>query len=152
MSPEQAQGKTKEIDHRADIFSFGCILFEAITGQRPFTGKDHIEVLNKVIREPAPLVTTLNPDVPPDLQRIVRRCLAKNPDERYHNIKDVALLTGRLMQRGDSMLISAELIDSRDNKQLWGEQYERHLTDLAVQSEIAREITNNLRPTLSGVE
>jgi serine/threonine protein kinase len=43
MSPEQAQGRTKEIDHRSDIFSFGCILFEAITGQRPFTGKDHIE-------------------------------------------------------------------------------------------------------------
>ena len=323
MSPEQAQGKTKEIDHRADIFSFGCILFEAITGQRPFTGKDHIEVLNKVIREPAPLVTTLNPDTPPDLQRIVRRCLAKDPDERYHNIKDVAIelkevrrevediestvppissagseartmwkaeatgvqsqptttespvsaatrassaefivnelkrhktativgavliliataaavfgirsymhardtevavesiavipfanqnkdpgaewisdgltesiinnltqlpnlkviarssvfrykgreidpiavgnelgvravLTGRLMQHGDSMVISAELIDIRDSKQLWGEQYERHLTDmLAVQREIAREITNNLRPTLSGVE
>ena len=91
MSPEQAQGKTKEIDHRADIFSFGCILFEAITGQRPFTGKDHIEILNKVIREPAPLVTTLNPNAPPDLQRIVRRCLAKDPDERYHNIKDVAI-------------------------------------------------------------
>src|SRR5574338_791427 len=91
MSPEQAQGKTKDIDHRADIFSFGCILLEAITGQRPFTGKDQIEVLNKVIREPAPLVTTLNPNVPADLQRIVRRCLAKDPDERYQNIKDVAI-------------------------------------------------------------
>lgn len=323
MSPEQAQGKTKEIDHRADIFSFGCILFEAITGQRPFTGKDQIEVLNKVIREPAPLLTTLNPNAPPDLQRIVRRCLAKDPDERYQNIKDIAIelkevrrevqdiettvppvssagseartiwktettrvqsqpattespasaatrassaefivnelkrhktatfvgallvliataaavfgirsymhardtevavesiavipfanenkdpnaewisdgltesiinnlthvpnlkviarssvfrykgretdpiavgkelgvravLTGRLMQRGDTMLISAELIDIRDNKQLWGEQYERRLADmLAVQREIAREITNNLRPTLSGIE
>ena len=50
MSPEQAQGKTKEIDHRSDIFSFGCILFEAITGQRAFAGKDHIEILNKIIR------------------------------------------------------------------------------------------------------
>ena len=64
-----------------------------------------------------------------------------------------AVLTGRLMQRGDTMLISAELIDIRDNKQLWGEQYERQLADmLSVQREIAREITNNLRPTLSGVE
>jgi tetratricopeptide (TPR) repeat protein len=64
-----------------------------------------------------------------------------------------AVLTGRLMQRGDTMFISAELIDVRDNKQLWGEQYERHLSDmLAVQREIAREITNNLRPTLSGAE
>ena len=64
-----------------------------------------------------------------------------------------AVLTGRLMQRGETMLISAELIDIRDNKQLWGEQYERQLADmLSVQREIAREITNNLRPTLSGVE
>jgi TolB-like protein len=64
-----------------------------------------------------------------------------------------AVLTGRLMQRGDAMLISVELVDIRDNKQLWGEQYERKLADmLSVQREIAREITNNLRPTLSGVD
>jgi len=64
-----------------------------------------------------------------------------------------AVLTGRIMQRGNTMMVSAELIDIRDNKQLWGEQYERQLADmLSVQREIAREITNNLRPTLSGVE
>lgn len=326
MSPEQAQGKTNEIDHRSDIFSFGCLLFEAITRQRAFAGKDHIETLNKIIREPAPPLTAFS-TVPADLQRIVRRCLAKDPDERYQNIKDVAIelkevrrelqetpaeatvspvssasrnaqtmwdsettrvqtlppatgeqpptspstrassgefivsgirqhkvataiatvvivvvvaavafgirsymhtgskevaiesiavmpfvnqskdanaewisdgltesiinnltqlpnlkviarssvfrykgkesdpiavgkelgvravLTGRLMQRGESMMISTELIDIRDNKQLWGEQYERQIADmLSVQREIAREITNNLRPTLSGIE
>src|SRR5262249_48252032 len=60
---------------------------------------------------------------------------------------------GRLQHRGDKMLISVELIDIRDNKQLWGDQYERQLADmLSVQREIAREITNNLRPTLSGVD
>ena len=325
MSPEQAQGKTKEIDHRSDIFSFGCILFEAITGQRAFSGKDQIDTLNKIIREPAPPLTAFS-NVPADLQRIVRRCLAKDADERYQNIKDVAIelkevrhdlqetsaqasvstvssasrnaqtlwdsettrmqsvppatgappsspstrassaefivsgikqhklataiaavvvvalvaavafgirsylhagstevaidsiavvpfvnqskdpnaewitdgltesiinkltqlpnlrviarssvfrykgkesdpiavgkelgvravLTGRLMQRGETILISAELIDIRDNKQLWGEQYERQLADmLSVQRDIALEITNNLRPTLSGME
>ena len=326
MSPEQAQGKTREIDHRSDIFSFGCILFEAITGQKAFAGKDQIEVLNKIIREPAPPLAAFNPNAPADLQRIVRRCLAKDPDERYQTIKDVAIelkevrremqdaasdattplvlsgsseartvwqsettrvqsaspatseppslpatrassaefiisglrqhktatligaavilivavaaivgirsylharntevaiesiavipfenqnkdagsewisdgltesiinnltqlpnlrviarssvfrykgreneplavgkelgvravLTGRLMQRGETMLISAELVDVRDNKQLWGEQYEKQLADmLSVQREIAREITNNLRPALSGTE
>src|ERR1044071_5113249 len=70
MSPEQAQGKTRDVDHRSDIFSFGCILFEAVTCQRPFTGNDHIEVLNKLIREPAPALASLNPDAPADLQRI----------------------------------------------------------------------------------
>jgi serine/threonine-protein kinase len=321
MSPEQAQGKTREVDHRSDIFSFGCILFEAITRQKAFAGSDSIETLNKIIREPAPLLSSFNVDAPADLQRIVRRCLAKDPEQRYQNIKDVALelkdlrrelqtddrdvtaapsrsssgvsgeeaktlwhpektaapqnplptkassaefvingikqhkagfliaavvllamvafavsalvsyrharttevavesiavipfvnqdhdanadwisdgltesiinnltqlpnlkviarssvfrykgkevdpltvgkelgvravLTGRLLQHGDTMLISAELIDIRDNKQLWGEKYERKVSDmLSVQRDIAREITNNLRPTLSGVE
>ena len=64
-----------------------------------------------------------------------------------------AVLIGRLMQRDDTMLISVELVDIRDNKQLWGDQYERKLADmLSVQREIAREITTNLRPTLSGVD
>jgi TolB-like protein/Tfp pilus assembly protein PilF len=308
MSPEQAQGRTREIDHRSDIFSFGCILFEAITRHKAFAGTDTIETLNKIIREAAPPIASFNATAPADLQRIVRRCLAKDPDERYQNIKDVAIelkevrydlqesgtdtiaasdptvsrsvatgaraepvstnasdafsvsgivtrkqgllvvaavlvvgllaafgawsyyharttevavesiavipfvnqnndpsadwisdgltesiinnltqlpnlkviarssvfrykgkevdpvavgkelgvravLTGRMMKRDDTMLISAELIDIRDNKQLWGEKYQRKLADmLSVQREIASEITNNLRPTLSGVD
>src|SRR5438876_25195 len=91
MSPEQAQGKTNEIDHRSDIFSFGCILFEAVTGRKAFEGKDAVESLNKIIREPVSPISDLNPTAPADLQRIVRRCLAKDPDERYQTIKDVAI-------------------------------------------------------------
>ena len=91
MSPEQAQGKTKDVDHRADIFSFGCILFEAITSRRAFAGTDTIDTLNKIIREPAPSISQFNPTAPADLQRLVRRCLAKDPNERYQNIKDVAI-------------------------------------------------------------
>ena len=91
MSPEQAQGNINEIDQRSDIFSFGCILYEAVTGRKPFEGKDTIDSLNKIIREPAPPVTELNPAAPSDLQRIVRRCLAKDAEERYQTIKDVAI-------------------------------------------------------------
>ena len=91
MSPEQAQGKTEEIDHRSDIFSFGCILYEAVTGHKAFEGKDVIDSLNKIIREPAPQLSSVNPSAPADLQRIVRRCLAKDPEERYQTIKDVAI-------------------------------------------------------------
>ncbi len=91
MSPEQAQGNTNEIDHRSDIFSFGCILFEAITGRKAFEGKDTIDSLNKIIREPAPSIGDINPSAPQDLQKIVRRCLAKDADERYQSIKDVAI-------------------------------------------------------------
>jgi serine/threonine protein kinase/Flp pilus assembly protein TadD len=91
MSPEQAQGKTKEIDQRSDIFSFGCILFEVVTRRKAFEGKDAVDSLNKIIREPAPPISSLNAQAPPDLQRIVRRCLAKDPEERYQTIKDVAI-------------------------------------------------------------
>src|SRR3989449_7788009 len=91
MSPEQAQGKTDEIDQRSDIFSFGCILFEAVTGRKAFEGKDAVESLNKIIREPVVPISELNSAAPVDLQRVVRRCLAKDPDERFQTIKDVAI-------------------------------------------------------------
>jgi serine/threonine protein kinase/Tol biopolymer transport system component len=91
MSPEQAQGRGHEIDHRSDVFSFGCILYEAITRRKAFEGKDAIDSLNKIIREQPTPIATLTPDAPADLQRIVRRCLAKDPEERYQTIKDVAI-------------------------------------------------------------
>jgi len=91
MSPEQAQGKVKEIDHRSDIFSFGCILFESATGKKPFAGDSVVKSLHMVIYEAAPSISELNPALPTELQRIVRRCLAKDPDERYQSIKDVAI-------------------------------------------------------------
>jgi len=91
MSPEQAQGKTKEVDHRSDIFAFGCILFEAATGHKAFKGADLVDTLNKIIREPVTPILDLNPAAPADLQRIVRRCLAKDADDRYQTIKDVAI-------------------------------------------------------------
>lgn len=308
MSPEQAQGKTSEIDQRSDIFSFGCILFEAITGSRAFEGRDTVDTLNKIIREPPQSIAELNPNAPAELQRIVRRCLAKDPDDRFQTIKELAIelkdvrrdlagggfdttvppprsaagsasgisasissrpssaqslisgvrqnklasivvavvaiavlagsiiggwiyyharntevaiesiavlpfvnqsndpnaeylsdgvtesimnsltqlpnlkviprssafryknkdvdplkvgnelgvravLTGRILQKDDDLIVSAELTDVRDNKQIWGERYQRKISDLlAVQDEIAKAISANLRPTLSGAD
>jgi serine/threonine protein kinase/tetratricopeptide (TPR) repeat protein len=91
MSPEQAQGKTKEIDARSDIFSFGCILFEAATRKKPFEGDSIVKSLHSLIYEPAPQIKDLNPSAPADLQRIVRRCLAKDKEDRYQSIKEVAI-------------------------------------------------------------
>jgi eukaryotic-like serine/threonine-protein kinase len=91
MSPEQAQGKTKEIDHRSDVFSFGCILFEAATRKRAFEGKDALDSLHKIVHAPTPQIKDFNSDAPYDLQKIVRRCLAKDPEERYQSIKDAAI-------------------------------------------------------------
>jgi Tol biopolymer transport system component len=91
MSPEQAQGKTNEIDHRSDIFSFGCILYEAATRQRAFEGKDTLDSLHKIVHKPTPQISDVNPTAPSELQRIIRRCLAKDPEDRYQTIKDVAI-------------------------------------------------------------
>src|SRR5437667_12249151 len=91
MSPEQAQGKTREVDHRSDIFSFGCILYEAATGQKAFAGKDTLDSLHKIAYAPAPLIKETNANAPDELQRIVRRCLAKDAEDRYQTIKDVVI-------------------------------------------------------------
>jgi tetratricopeptide (TPR) repeat protein len=104
MSPEQAQGETDEIDQRSDIFSFGCILYEAVTGHKAFEGKDRIDRLNKIIREPPPPISDFNPTAPPELQKIVRRCLEKDPEERYQSIKDVAIEIKELRRQFDGSI------------------------------------------------
>src|SRR6267378_2782886 len=89
MSPEQAQGK--KVDQRSDIFSFGCILYETATGLRPFESDSVIDTLHKILHTAAAPIKDANPSAPIDLQRIVRRCLAKDPDERYQSIREVAI-------------------------------------------------------------
>ena len=106
MSPEQAQGKVKEIDQRSDIFSFGCILFEAATAHKPFEGQDLLDSLHKIVHAPTPQIKDTNANAPDELQRIVRRCLAKDPDERYQTIKDVTL---ELKEVRQGMAVPAEV-------------------------------------------
>src|SRR5499433_2098223 len=89
MSPEQAQGM--QVDHRSDIFSFGCLLYEAATGRRAFESESTLDTLHKIVHAPVPLVKDANPAAPADLTRIVRRCLAKDPDERYQSIREAAI-------------------------------------------------------------
>ncbi|MEK6325766.1 MAG: protein kinase [Acidobacteriota bacterium] len=277
MSPEQIRGET--LDARSDIFGFGSVLYEMLSGRTPFSAGTAAETISSILtREPAPLVRYA-PGLPEELQRIVRKCLAKDKRRRYQSARDLlidlgnlkrdseagadteatsriatqprsrirrpfvivalvgaalalssvgiylimergraidsiavlpfvnasedadteylsdgiteslinsfsrlpnlrvmsrdsvfrykgqqttaqgvgrdlnvqAVLTGRVVQRGSNLLISTELVDVRDNSHIWGEQYNRKLTDiLAVQSEIAREISEKLRLRLTG--
>jgi len=112
MSPEQAQGRVNEIDPRSDIFSFGCILYEAVTRHKAFEGKDAIDSLNKIIREPAPPISNFRPEAPNHLQRIVRRCLAKDPEDRYQTIKDVAIELRELRREIESAGIDSTVAPS----------------------------------------
>ena len=83
MAPEQIEANP--IDHRSDIFSFGCILYEAITGRRAFDAPSTVDTLHKILHEEPPM-----DGISPKLTRIVSRCIAKKPGDRYQSIKDVA--------------------------------------------------------------
>src|SRR6476661_1526077 len=86
MAPEQVEGR--ETDERSDIFSFGVVFYEMITGQRPFTGDTQAAVLASVLKEQQPPMSQWQPAVPRQLDRVVRKCLEKRPDDRWHSARD----------------------------------------------------------------
>src|SRR5438132_3936382 len=87
MSPEQARGE--QLDARTDIFSLGVLLFEMVTGRRPFQGKTQEETLQAILNVEAPPLSTLRPRVPLDLERIIGKALKKNRDERYQSAREM---------------------------------------------------------------
>ena len=87
MSPEQAEGR--KVDARSDIFSFGSVLYEMVTGRRPFAGESPLSVLAKILNEdPAP-PSQVAASVPPDVERAILRCLRKDPARRYQTMADL---------------------------------------------------------------
>jgi eukaryotic-like serine/threonine-protein kinase len=88
MSPEQLKGQ--HIDHRTDIFSFGAILYEMLSGKRAFRGDSMAETMSAILREDPPDLSETNKTVSPALERVVRHCLEKNPAERFHSARDLA--------------------------------------------------------------
>jgi predicted ATPase len=88
MSPQQASGQ--EVDFRTDQFSLGAILYEMATGKRAFARSTGVETMVAVIREEPESIGHQNPEIPPPLQWTIKRCLAKNPDERFASTRDLA--------------------------------------------------------------
>jgi len=88
MSPEQAEGKT--VDARSDIFSFGSVLYEMATGRRAFEGANKIATLSAILHKEPPLAEVA-PDLPPELEKIIWRCLRKDPDRRAQHVDDIKL-------------------------------------------------------------
>jgi serine/threonine protein kinase len=89
MSPEQVEGK--QLDGRSDIFSLGAVLYEALTGQRAFEGKSQISVASAILEKEPAAISTIKPLAPRSLVHIIRRCLAKDPDDRWQSARDLAL-------------------------------------------------------------
>ena len=88
MAPEQVRGE--HVDHRADLFAFGCVFYEMLSGQRPFKRDTTVGTMAAILSEEPPDMTALRPDLSPTLDRIVRRCLEKQPDNRFQTAKDLA--------------------------------------------------------------
>ncbi|MGH9938972.1 MAG: protein kinase domain-containing protein [Blastocatellia bacterium] len=87
MAPEQVRGQ--EADTRADIFSFGVILYEMLSGRRAFSGESAIEVMNAILKEDPPELGEWGVKIAPGLEKIVRRCLEKKPEQRFHSAHDL---------------------------------------------------------------
>jgi eukaryotic-like serine/threonine-protein kinase len=254
MSPEQSLGR--DLDPRSDLFSFGIVLYEMLTGRLPFEGASPTEIVDSIIHKEPVAIARYNYDVPPELERIVRKCLEKDRDRRYQTAREVwadlhnlrrdagsgpstsappvrksqsgrrrrsrraidslailplineggdpdteylsdgitesiinslsqlpklrvmarstvfrykgrdvdpkrvgeelgvrATFTGRVLQRSDVLIIKAELVDASDGTHLWGEQYNRPLSDIfSIEEEISKEISDKLRLKLSGAQ
>jgi Tol biopolymer transport system component/tRNA A-37 threonylcarbamoyl transferase component Bud32 len=100
MSPEQASGGA--VDARSDIFSFGAMLYEMVTGRRPFAGGSAAEIQAALLKEQPTSPSEVVPDVPRDLERIILRCLRKEPGRRFQNVADVRIDLQELKEESGS--------------------------------------------------
>ncbi|MGH9523732.1 MAG: serine/threonine-protein kinase, partial [Terriglobales bacterium] len=105
MSPEQVRGK--EVDARTDIFSFGAVLYEMLSGRRAFRGETSVETMNAILKEDPQELTATGLSVSPAVDRVVRRCLEKKPDERFQSARDLAFSLDALAHTSASTAVSA---------------------------------------------
>ena len=88
MAPEQVRGE--RIDHRADVFALGGILYEMLAGKRAFQGPTNADIMGSILKDDAPSLAQVTPTVPLTLQRVIQRCLEKNPEQRFQSASDLA--------------------------------------------------------------
>ncbi len=100
MSPEQAQGKP--VDARSDIFSFGTVLYEMLTGKRAFRGHTTLSILSAIVHEEPEPVSLICNGIPAELERIIARCLRKDPDRRFQHMVDLKIALEDLKQESNS--------------------------------------------------
>src|SRR6266542_1810251 len=120
MAPEQLEGK--EADGRSDIFAFGAVLYEMATGQKAFSGKSQASLIASILSAEPPAISAVQPMTPPALDRVVKTCLAKDPDDRWQTAHDVMLPLKWIAEGGSQAGVPAPLVARRRSRErlAWG--------------------------------
>jgi Tol biopolymer transport system component len=115
MAPEQLEGR--DADGRSDIFAFGCVLYEMLTGKKAFTGQSQASLIGSIMNtDPAP-ISSIQPMIPASLDRIVKGCLAKEPEHRWSTAHDVMLQLQWIAEGGSQAGVPAPLVARRKNRE-----------------------------------
>lgn len=114
MSPEQVRGQP--VDHRTDVFAFGAILYEMLSGRRAFRLPTPAETMTAILNQDPPNISQIVPDIPPGLQRIIHRCLEKNPERRFQSFSDLAFALEALSTPGSSSSVISEAAGQRGHR------------------------------------
>jgi serine/threonine protein kinase/Tol biopolymer transport system component len=114
MAPEQVRGEP--VDHRADLFAFGAILYDMLSGKRAFRKPTTAETMNAILNEDPPPISQLAPIIPSGLQRLVHRCLEKSPEQRFHSASDLAFALEALSGSGTRAISNTPATKPRANR------------------------------------
>jgi len=117
MAPEQLEGR--EADARTDVFAFGAVLYEMVTGRRAFEGKSQASLVSAIMSQEPVHITAAQPMAPPALERIVRTCLAKDPDDRWQSAHDLAAELRWIAEAGSQAGVPAPVVARRKSRERW---------------------------------